>query len=257
MLVARHIPTTALRPFIKHLMIIESRDGMQNTILPDTSLVIALRLSGQVSTLKPPDADNMPSMVITGLRRSARLLDYAKRTATLLVVFHEAGPTAFFDLPMHELFDRSVALDNLIARDELAQLEDQLLDTTTSATRFALVEKFFLAKLRNKNPDALVLQAIQSIKQAQGKIHIKSLASVLNISIDPFEKRFRKATGTSPKQFSSIVRLRTTISNFSGTGSLTELAYSAGYFDQAHFIKDFKAFTGQTPQAFFHSARYW
>ena len=57
--------------------------------------------------------------------------------------------------------------------------------------------------------------------------------------------------GASPKKFASIVRLKNLLQQYPNTGSLTELAYEAGFYDQAHFIKEFKAFTGDTPENYF------
>jgi AraC-like DNA-binding protein len=57
--------------------------------------------------------------------------------------------------------------------------------------------------------------------------------------------------GTSPKKFASIVRLKHVIHQYNPDHSLTELAYEAGFYDQAHFIKEFKLFTGATPEKFF------
>jgi AraC-like DNA-binding protein len=101
------------------------------------------------------------------------------------------------------------------------------------------------------------LDALQKINTSHGTVRINVLARELNISQDPFEKRFRRMVGTSPKQYSSIVRLKNVIASYRQNKNLTAAAYDAGYFDQAHFIKDFKSFTGQTPLNFFKSSSYW
>jgi methylphosphotriester-DNA--protein-cysteine methyltransferase len=121
----------------------------------------------------------------------------------------------------------------------------------------AVVEQFLLSKLKTPKTDLLVLDAVQQIQLAKGDIKISQLVSGLHISQDPFEKRFRKLTGTSPKHFSSVVRLRHIIATHSRKKSLTDAALAAGYFDQSHFIKDFRSFTGQSPQHFFKHRRQW
>lgn len=115
----------------------------------------------------------------------------------------------------------------------------------------------YMLKLNKPKPDFLVLEAIQKIQFHRGDIRIKKLIADLHISRDSFEKRFRRLAGTSSKQFSSIVRLRSVIENHSQGETLTDTALTAGYLDQAHFIKDFKTFTGPTPQNFFKSSAYW
>jgi AraC-like DNA-binding protein len=98
---------------------------------------------------------------------------------------------------------------------------------------------------------------MQKIKDTNGNLRIKELATSLAISQDPFEKRFRRVIGTSPKQFSNIVRLKHVIEGYQPALSLTDTALAAGYFDQAHFIKEFKSFTGQTPKDFFQAPPAW
>ena len=85
---------------------------------------------------------------------------------------------------------------------------------------------------------------------SKGTIRIKELNEKLFISQSPFEKRFRKVVGTSAKKFASIVRFNSVLDNMNETKSLTEICYENNFFDQAHFIKDFKKFTGNTPENF-------
>jgi methylphosphotriester-DNA--protein-cysteine methyltransferase len=251
------LPCTILQPFIKSFLIIESEQGMVNRILPDTSIVMAFRLKGQVTYTENGTYHNLPSSVITGIRESSRLIDYSKNAATLLVIFHEGGAAAFFKEPLHELSGISVSLDYLIHCSRLQTIEEQLAETHSNSNRIQTVEEFLLSELKKTQADLLIQEAIQKIKFSKGDIKIKDLLTGLPISRDPFEKRFRRITGTSPKQFSGIVRLKNLINNYSGSTNLTDAAHKAGYFDQAHFIKDFRSFTGQTPHDFFKSATWW
>jgi len=238
-------------------MIIESSDGTENRILPDTSATIAFRLKGQTAFSGADNYEPLPSAIFSGLRKTARLISYSSHSSMLLVIFREGGATAFFRQPLYELYDQSLALDYLVSRQEIAATEDQLLTAVTDRQRIAVAEQFFISKLEMKSNDPLVQEAIRQIKTSHGIIRVRDIHNGLHISRDPFEKRFRKQTGTSPKQFASIIRLRHLISIFPQAKSFTDAAYSAGYFDQAHFIKDFRRFTGQAPHVFFASANWW
>ncbi|GAB4035724.1 AraC family transcriptional regulator [Spirosoma jeollabukense] len=253
----RFLPTEQLRPYVKAFIVIDSEQGMINRILPDTSIVLAFRYKGIVSYGDGQDKTYLPVSVVTGLRSSLRLIDYARETATLLVVFTEGGAAAFFNESLHELFGVSVSLDEFIQRRFVSELEEQLAEATDNQQRIKLVDRFLLARLNEQQNDKLIAKAIQQIQLANGAIRINDLITAFSISRDPFEKRFRRAVGTSPKQFSTIVRLRTLIHQHSPTQRLTETAYKAGYFDQAHFIKDFKMFTGEVPHLFFKGGPYW
>jgi AraC-like DNA-binding protein len=250
-------PSLLLQPFIKTFRIIESDKGMVNKLLPDTALVMAFRIKGEITYTDNAEPHPIPVSVITGIRKSSRVVDYSKNTATLLVIFKEGGAAAFFKAPLHELSDTTLSLDALIPRATIQMVEEQLQEAHNDQQRIAIVENFLLSELKQLPDDGIVQQAIQLIVQAKGDIRIKNLVSALPVSRDPFEKKFRRITGTSPKQFSQIVRFRNLIETYSGKVSLTDMAYTAGYFDQAHFIKDFKAFTGQTPHDFFKLSVWW
>lgn len=252
-----YIPGSALRPFIKTFLTIESENGMENRLLPDTSIVIAFRCKGHVRSSADGIESYFPLSVITGLRRSSRVVQYSKKTMNLLVIFNEGGAAAFFKEPLHQLFGETLSLDHLIPRSKIAAVEERLAEAIHNHERFAIVERFLIAELNTYQPDHLIQDAIRQIKGSNGEIRIKELAAALHISQDSFEKRFRRVIGTSPKQFSSIIRFRNLINNYSRSSSLTDMAYGAGYFDQAHFIKDFKSFTGLSPHDFFKTASWW
>jgi len=253
----RHLPSDRLKPFVKAFMLIESEDGTVNHILPDTSLTLAFGTAGTVAYVEEDGHTRLPVSVITGLRKTSRQLEYAKNSATLVVQFNEAGAASFFREPLHELFGVSVSLDTLIPRRKLDEVEDRLAEANRYAQRIAVVERFMLSQLKEPDSDRLIRKTVQAIKFANGDIRIKDLVADLPISQDAFEKRFRRIIGTSPKQFAKIVRFRNVISQVPQRKSLTDAALTAGYFDQAHFIKDFEAFTGKTPKDFFQSPAFW
>lgn len=252
-----HIPTGLLKPFIKTYLIIESPEELVNRILPDTSLSIAFRYKGQVNYVINDSRDSLPATVVSGLRKSARLINYTKNTGNIIVLFKEAGASAFFKEPLHELFGESVSIDNFMAQQKIAVVEEQLAEAKNNKERIATIEQFLLSRLFNPKPDVLIATAIQKIHATKGTIKMKELSSALYSSQDAFEKRFRKTIGTTPKQFSSIVRMKSIINQKPQSETLTELALDAGYFDQPHFNKDFKLFTGQTPTEFLKSPLFW
>jgi AraC-like DNA-binding protein len=251
-----HKPSALLAPFVKSYITVETDEAVVSRVLPDTSIVMALRYSGQVHD-KDPHRNPLPSALVSGMRKSFRLFRYSDQAAAILIAFRETGASAFFKAPLHELFEQSVSLDNYFGRQEIADIEDQLGCAQTVTERISIVERFLLSHQLNHKTDALVQEAIRKIHLSNGNYKINALAGEMYISQDAFEKRFRKITGASPKQFASVVRMKNLIQIGRGEQSLTELAYEGGYFDQAHFTKDFKIFTGQTPTDFYKSPTYW
>ncbi len=257
MKIEKFFPSPALMPFVKEFLIIESDLETGNNLLPDTSIVMAFRYRGSVQNVEGETREAIPASAITGLRRSARRLHYSKATANLLVVFNEGGTAAFSRIPAHELFGLTVSSENLFRSAELNEILERLAEAKTNSDRVDIVETFLLRKLIDTKPVCLIDNAIQLIKARSGIIRMKDLVVSLHISQDAFEKRFRTLIGSTPKQYASIIRLRNLIGKYPSYSSLTEASYEAGYFDQSHFIKEFRLFTGRAPKDFFKSSVYW
>ena len=252
-----YIPTELLRPFIKSYRIIESQGEMTNRVLPNTSLAIAFRYKGQVTYKSDNTQTFLPASTISGLRKSVRLIHYQENTATIIVLFKETGAKAFFEEPIYELFEESISLDIFIKQQKIAIVEEQLAEAKNNHHRIAVIEQFLLSKLCIYTTDKLISTAVEKIHSVKGIIKIKELADTLYIINDAFEKRFSKVVGTSPKQFSSIVRMNLIAKQKQQTENLADVAFNAGYYDQPHFNKDFKLFTGQTPKEFFNKPSFW
>lgn len=257
MKIERFFPSPALQALVKEYIIVESDLETTSKVIPDTSVVMAFRYYGDVLKMEGERKEAIPATVVSGLRNSTRLFYYSKATANLLAVFKEGGINAFTRIPAHELFGLSISAENLFLPSDLNTLLEWLGEAERNSVRINIIESFLLKKLVTAKPDPLIGNAVKIIKQQRGIIRIKDLAASLHISQDPLEKRFRMMVGTSPKQYASIIRLRKLIRKYPSFSSLTEASYVAGYFDQSHFIKNFRLFTGQTPKDFFKSPAVW
>jgi len=246
-----YIPCDILKPFVKSFAVQETTEENTYKVLPDTGLVIGFQYKGKLSRLQNETETPLSISGVSGLADHSRTFKNSPDIGTVLIFFKEAGATQFFRQPLHELFRESVSLDNFMLRSELLFLEEQLAEAMTDTQRIASVEHFLISRMTNTEPDKLVLAALALIHKSKGNIRIKELTEQLFISQSPLEKRFRQALGASPKKFASIVRLKNVIQQYDSVNSLTELGYETGFYDQAHFIKEFKTFTGDTPEKYF------
>jgi AraC-like DNA-binding protein len=236
---------------VKSFAVQETADETAYKVLPETGLVIGFQYKGRLSRIDKQIETTLSISGISGLADHSRTFKNSPDIGTVLVFFKEAGATPFFKQPLHELFRESVSLDNFMLRSELLYLEEQLAEATSDNSRITVVENFLISRMTATEPDKLVLAALAIIHKSKGNIRIKELTEQLHISQSPLEKRFRQAVGAPPKKFASLVRLKYVIQQYSSANSLTELGYEAGFYDQAHFIKEFKTLTGDTPEKFF------
>lgn len=246
-----YLPRDILRPYIRHFGISESTQEASYKILPGTEMVIGFQYKGRLSQIKDGDVMPLATSGITGLHDSFRIFKSSSDIGTILIYFKDGGAATFFRQPLHEIFRESISLENFMLRSELLILEEQLCEAGADAQRVNVLEDWLIERMRPSAQDPLVLQALALIHKNKGNIRIKELALQLHISQSPLEKRFRRMVGASPKKFASIVRFKHALRQYNRQGSLTELGYEAGFYDQAHFIKEFYHFTGETPEAFF------
>nr|WP_295932559.1 helix-turn-helix transcriptional regulator [uncultured Dyadobacter sp.] len=251
-----YFPGPLLSPFVKCYVVIETAAETINRVLPDTSAVMAFRWRGKVR-IGANRVDPLAPMVLSGLRKTGRDIHYEAGTSNLLVIFKEGGITPFLREPLHLLSDTSVGLDCLDGFCDTSLLEERLGEVSTHEERIQVIERFLTELIRDPGTDQLILTAIEKIRHTNGQIRIRELADSLYISQDAFEKRFRRIAGLSPKKFAGLIKMRSLVAQgLSGT-SLTQIALDAGYFDQPHFNRDFKLFTGQAPSAFLKSPVFW
>lgn len=246
----KFIPTDQLKPYIKYFVVSENEEESQYKVFPSSGLVIGLQYKGKLATIKDNKEHNLEAAGITGIADGYKIFKNSANIGTILVFFTETGFIHFASQPTHELFNQSISLDHVFDKNTITDIEEQLALVETDNQRIRLVEKFMLSQLKDIQTDKLIVEAVKLIYQSKGTIRIKELNEKLHISQSPFEKRFRKVVGTTAKKFASIVRFNSILNSLSETKSLTEICYENNFFDQAHFIKDFKKFTGETPENF-------
>lgn len=171
------------------------------------------------------------------------------------ILFTPQGVSQFFSIPQSELHNNSVPL-KYIDKNLHAELEAKLSPETPLPLKIKIVEES-LCKLLDNNKRAFefrrITDTVEAIRATKGNIGIDALASRACLSRKQFERIFSDYIGISPKQYLRTIRLQATIycKSRDENISLTKLSCENGYYDQSHFIHDFKAMTGYTPKQFF------
>jgi AraC-like DNA-binding protein len=246
----KYSPAEKLRPYIKYFVISENEAESEYKVFPSPGLVIGFQYKGRLSIIQSSNENKLSPAGVTGISDGYRMFKNSVNIGTVLVFFTETGFAQFAAHPANELFNLSISLDNIFNRSQIREVEEKLADAITDKQRVRVVEQFFLAQIKDIQTDKLIIEAVKLIYESKGTIRIKELNEKLFISQSPFEKRFRKVVGTTPKKFASIVRFNTIINSLKGAKSLTEICYENNFFDQAHFTKDFRQFTGDAPKKF-------
>jgi len=251
----KYAPDPELSPWVESILIVRSPEGMVNTLAPNSAPVLTFRLEGTTTELRSGEKP-IPRLAVTGLIHSPRTIRYHPHSAMLLVRFREGVASGLVAPPLDELSGTSWNLDALIAPGVAHEVEDRLDGAPDDACRVAVLQGFLKANL-SRPLDPLVAETISRIRQARGNLRMDDLVRGLPTNPDTLEKRFRRLVGTTPKKFSRVVRFQGFLDGYAPGSSLTEAALRAGFYDQAHLVKEFQAFTGESPSAYLSRPRHW
>lgn len=133
-------------------------------------------------------------------------------------------------------------------------LENEMLLASGTEERQSLVETFLTAQLKEGRAEhKLIEYCVDYIIRHEGHVALETLAEKTKLSTRSLERLFNSAVGLSPKLFCRIIRFNNALQLIEKKDfrSFTAVAHEGGFYDQAHFIKDFKAFTGLNPKKYF------
>lgn len=159
---------------------------------------------------------------------------------------------SFFDTPAGALSNLMPDLSVLIGK-QAGELEDRIMSAANNEARVSILSDFLEKRLSSsQTADIQMADALHQILRNNGEIRIKAMSDYYGISIRQFQRRFKEIAGFSPKTYARITRFGHAMNHYGGTyRSLTDLAYACGYYDQSHFIQEFRQFSGYTPSSFF------
>ncbi|MFD1817022.1 Helix-turn-helix domain-containing protein [Pseudarcicella hirudinis] len=157
-----------------------------------------------------------------------------------------------FSIPAEEFSNQMVDIASLLGQKG-KDLEEQIMLAGDNSQRVKILSAFLKNQqnLSSKSSPE-IFSSIDYIIQTKGLINVEALADQYTCSVRQFERKFKEYSGFSPKLYSRIIRFQAALSEYGNTGqSLTEIAYACGYYDQSHFIHDFKEFSGHHPRHYF------
>ena len=218
-------------------------DAEKQRIVPDGCMEMIFHY-GDLFRQYLPDGSFIiqPKCFVFGQITNLLEIEPTGNTVILAARFHPDGFIPFTSYPLYEMENKAVPL-NILFGNEGIELEQQVLKDIGNEERIKYIEEFLIKKLHTAETiDLLTKSSIEVLLKSRGQLSMNDLAEQLNISRRQLERKFSSAIGMSPKQLAKIIRLQATLQMLQQKQftSLTSLAYENGYFDQTHFIKDFK-----------------
>ncbi|MBL7776103.1 MAG: AraC family transcriptional regulator [Saprospiraceae bacterium] len=250
-----HTPCPPLDQFIEYFFLYENlyTDHLRERLLPDghIELVIDLRESTNFwcAGAAFDRLQTVRSGWLSGLHRRFITIEAAQGASMLVVRFRPGRIGAFLTMPAAEIAGQVVPLD-LLWGSAFRTLRQQLLDSPEPAAKFAHIEAFFLKKWQpEKGFQPVVDFALSRLLESDTGAGIAALVEKTGYSHKHFVALFNKHIGVSPKVFSRILKFQQAVRDLQATREpdWAQLSFSCGYYDQAHFIHEFRSFSGYTP----------
>jgi len=253
-------PSADLQPFVQCYWTLDDpspNNSEKQTIVPDGCIEMIFHY-GDLYKQFVSDIDFLvqPRAFVIGQLTRPLQIQPIGVTGIFSVRFKPDGFTPFATVPFKALENTAIAIENLYGINGVA-LVNLIIQAPNTSTRITHVEQFLSQLLLSpENKKRIIQSVVEVIVTANGQLSIDSVSEHLHMNRRKLEREFSKTVGLSPKQLSKTIRLQTALKMLLNKKyeNLAELAHANEYYDQAHFIKDFKEFTGTTPREFYGDA---
>jgi AraC-like DNA-binding protein len=250
-------PHFELTEFIKRYWTLDGQKEntpLKNTILPDGTMKLIFHYGDTYKHhSQSGNTTLLPKYFLIGQLTQPYVIEPVGVTGSFVVQFKPNGFLPFTTIPIKEMENTAIPLDKLFGKKG-KKLGEQILNANSTSERIQIIETFLLGELANKKTiDDIVKSTVETIFNRNGQFSVNEFSKNNNINRRQLARKFSSTIGLSPKQLAKTIRIQKTLRALLNEeySNLTNLAYENEYFDQAHFIKDFKEFTGLTPKEFY------
>jgi len=200
-------------------------------------------------TAEPCEEATYAPAVFCGARTDYFLLDTSQQERVAGIQFRPGGAFPFLGIPASEVACATYNLEDIWPK-QAALIREQLLTATSIDAIFRILERMLLSRLHaGRSLHEAVIYGAAKLSRSSSSTRIQSITDQIGISARHFKELFQQQTGLTPKAFQRVRRFQHVLQTMRHPSAPqgADLAADCGYYDQAHFIHDFKHFSGMTP----------
>lgn len=257
----KYRPKGILESFVKYIWYCDGYKPVSNKerVLPNGASQLIINL-GSNKFCHFEGADNnegrkYSSVIIAGIHTGNIFLDSYSRLSTMGVILRPGALPALFDIASDEFKNQIVALESIVGSG-ISTLRAKLIKATSPEVKFDLLVKFLLGQLdRSFQSNPAVIYSIDQLKNRNGSLPVAEIRDEVGYSHRRFSELFKRLVGISPKQYARICRFQHTLGKIRAikVPDWSTIAIDSGYYDQPHFIHEFKSFSGLSPTEYYHN----
>jgi AraC-like DNA-binding protein len=242
-------PRPALRPYVESYWLMQSKgtllDYREEFMHPLGGFGIVFNLG---DSLRSNGQALDEPIFLDGANSLSRKMGFLGKVSLLGIRFKVGAAYPFLGIPLAELSNQT-ALTDILGEGSLMPLYEAVLNKPLSE-QIQCIEAWLLERLtRGKEADKLVWHSLGLIRR--GIPSMDALSQHVNLSQRHIERLYQQQVGLSPKFYSRLLRIEAARKALKQPNdSLTGLGLSLGFYDQSHFIREFKAIVGMTPSAY-------
>jgi AraC-like DNA-binding protein len=246
-------PSLSLSAYVRFFWVLESNEPYCHRSMADGCAEMIFHYKGTFDEITLPTQIEKSFMSgLHGPSKNYRRFITNESFGIFGVYLYPFAIPQLFSMPASELSDQMPDLQTLFGA-EGRELEDKIMLAKNNSQRVAIISSFLERKLlANNNRQPAFCSAISDIIHSRGFVSVNELAKRSFLSVRQFERNFKIFSGFSPKLYSRIIRFQMATQQYGNMQkSLTDIAYDCGYYDQSHFIHEFKQFSGYHPKQYF------
>jgi len=255
---AHRVPAPPLDAFVASIWYYENPPvpNALERVLPNGAASLIVNLKEDQTRVYRPGlgyrCETASGAIFCGLSSRYCLIDKAEQECVLGVSFRPGGSLPFFRVPPRETLDVHVSLEALWGRRGAARLRERLLEAPVAEAKLDAMECALAEAWRPAGLHPAVEFALGTFDRRPGETSIAEVTARIGLSAKRFIERFKREVGMAPKRYNRILRFQRALAHAEKGISVdwTRIAVDCGYFDQAHFIHDFRSFSGITPTAY-------
>jgi hypothetical protein len=248
-----HPDLSALVKFYWTLEVPFDPNNQKQKIIPDGCIEMTFNLKDKIKRyISEDDYIVHPNAMVMGQRTKSYFIEPLGDVDSFAICFYPYGFANFISTPLEDLVDVETPIERLFGEADAKTLEQKIVQAANTQERIEVIEAFLLDQLHQHTTiQSLVKTTVDALLATNGSSPINLILKDDLSKRRQLERNFKKQIGISPKQLGRVLRLQTALKMLlNDTESLTSVAYESEYFDQAHFVKDFKEFIGTTPKEF-------
>lgn len=254
-----HFPQFPLSQFVENIWYVESSDPgyPREKILPDGAIELIIDLDSRPKKIFESETSERFRLCrkawISG-ERTRYLVIGTENSAMIGIRFRAGGAYPFFRFPISELSEAVTDLD-LIWGGLVSEIRDQLLELKSPEEKIVALESFLLRQAKRQlELNRAISYAVSCLQQSPQFLAIRDLANTIGITQKHLISQFERIVGLRPKSFARVCKFQRVVNLIEQQKEIdwTRIANDCGYYDQAHFIKEFQAFSGLNPSTYLH-----